>query len=34
MMADGLIKALRQQPFSQFIELIGMENLYRQIEEI
>jgi hypothetical protein len=34
MMADGLTKALRKQPFNHFIDLIGIENLYDRLEAI
>ena len=34
MMADGLTKALRRQPFNHFIDLIGIENLYEKLEAI
>jgi hypothetical protein len=34
MMADGLTKTLGQQPFSHFIKLIGIENIYKKLEAI
>jgi hypothetical protein len=34
MMADGLTKALGNQPFRRFLGLIGMENLYERLEAI
>ena len=34
MIADSLTKALRQQPFSHFIKLISIENIYEKLEAI